>query len=151
ISYPVCTVAANLNERRVLSLENPQEGQYVSTLALFDDVTTMDYRGLKLAFQRRAASGIRLNGNWTWGRCMGGRVARGGSGDGDPGGRGDSQNPADIDYDRGHCDYDQTHLVNLTIGYQTPEFTGAALRALASNWQLSAIASARACSSLHLS
>jgi hypothetical protein len=151
ISYPVCTVAANLNERRVLSLENPQEGQYVSTLALFDDVTTMDYRGLKLAFQRRSASGIRLNGNWTWGRCMGGRVARGGSGDGDPGGGGDYQNPADIDYDRGHCDYDQTHLVNLTIGYQTPEFTGAALRALASNWQLSAIASGRSGSWLTVS
>ena len=142
-SYPVCTVAANLNERRTLSLENPQEGQYVSTLELFDDVTTMDYRGLKLAFQRRAVNGVRLSGNWTWGRCMGGRVARGGAGDGDPGGGGNYHNPDDIDYDRGHCDYDQTHLTNFTIGYQTPEFTSGALRALASNWQLSGIVAAR--------
>jgi hypothetical protein len=108
-----------------------------------DDVTTMDYRGLKLAFQRRGANGIHLNGNWTWGRCMGGRVARGGAGDGDPGGGGDYQNPANIDYDRGHCDYDQTYLTNLTIGYQTPTFSSAALRTLASNWQLAAIVSAR--------
>ena len=143
VSYPVCTVPANLNERRVLSLMNPKEGSYVSTLELFDDVTTIDYRGLKLSFQRRAASGVRLSGNWTWGRCLGGRIARGGQGDGDPGGGGNYHNPADIDYDRGHCDYDQTHLANFTIGYQTPEFTHAALRAVASNWQLSGIVSAR--------
>jgi hypothetical protein len=124
-------------------LENYREGQYVSTLALMTDVTTMDYRGLKLAFQRRTATGIRLNGNWTWGRCMGGRIARGGAGDGDPGGGGDYQNPADIDYDRGHCDYDQTHLTNFTIGYQTPQFSSTALRALASDWQFSGIVSTR--------
>jgi len=143
VSYPVCTVAGNLNERRVLSLENPQEGAYVSTLELFDDVTTIDYRGLKVSFQRRATNGVRLNGNWTWGRCLGGRIARGGQGDGDPGGGGNYHNPADIDYDRGHCDYDQTHLANLTLSYQTPEFTRAALRAVASDWQLSGIVSAR--------
>ena len=143
VTYPVCTVAGNLNERRVLSLENPREGSYVSTLELFDDVTTMDYRALKLSFQRRAAGGVRLNGNWTWGRCMGGRIARGGAGDGDPGGGGNYHDPANIDYDRGHCDYDQTHLANFTIGYQTPEFSSAALRVLASNWQLSGIVAAR--------
>jgi outer membrane receptor protein involved in Fe transport len=143
VSYPVCTVAGNLNERRVLSLENPKEGSYVSTLELFDDVTTIDYRGLKMSFQRRAASGVRINGNWTWGRCLGGRIARGGQGDGDPGGGGNYHNPADIDYDRGHCDYDQTHLANLTLAYQTPEFTRAVLRAVASDWQLSGIVSAR--------
>jgi hypothetical protein len=103
--YPVCTVAANLNERRVLSLrENRWRASTCSTLTLMDDVTTMDYRGLKLAFQRRVANGIRLNGNWTWGRCMGGRDRPWRSGDGDPGGGGDYQNPADLDYDRGHCD-----------------------------------------------
>ena len=136
-------VAGNLNKRRVLSLENPQEGAVHLNLDLFDDVTTMDYRGLKLSFQRRAASGVSLNGNWTWGRCVGGRIARGGQGDGDPGGGAEYHNPADIDYDRGHCDYDQTHLANFTVGYQTPEFTRAALRALASDWQVSGIVNAR--------
>jgi len=143
VSYPVCTVPANLNNRRVLSLENPREGQYIGTLELFDDVTTTDYRGLKLSFQRRAASGVRLNGNWTWGRCLGGLLARGGGGGGDNGAGGPYVNPADLDYDRGHCDWDQTHLANVTVGYLSPQFTGAVLRALASNWQLSGIVSAR--------
>jgi hypothetical protein len=126
----------------VLSLANPQEGQYVSTLELLDDVTTMDYRGLKLTFQRRSVNGVRLNGNWTWGRCMGGIIVRGGQGDGDNGGGGSYENSADLDYDRGHCNWDQTHLANLTIGYLSPALTGA-LGALASNWQFSGIVSAR--------
>jgi hypothetical protein len=143
VTYPVCTVPANLNNRRVLYLENPQQGQYVSTLELLDDVTTLDYQGLKLAFQRRAAGGVRLDGNWTWGRCLGGHVARGGGGAGDTGGGGIYNNPADLDYDRGHCDWDQTHLANFTVGYLSPQLTGGVLRALASNWQLSGIVSAR--------
>jgi hypothetical protein len=96
-----------------------------------------------MSFQRRAVSGVRLSGNWTWGRCLGGRIARGGQGDGDPGGGGNYHDPDNIDYDRGHCDYDQTHLGNVTVGYQTPEFSNAALRAVASNWQVSGILSGR--------
>ena len=143
MTYPVCTVPANLNNRRALYLKNPQEAQYISTLELFDDVTTMDYRGLKLSFQRRAASGVRLDGNWTWGRCLGGPVARGGGGGGDNGGGSPYENPADPDYDRGHCDWDQTHLANFTVGYLTPQFSGAVIRGLASNWQVSGIMSVR--------
>ena len=143
VTYPACTVPANLNNRRSLYLENPQQGQYVSTLELLDDVTTLDYQGLKLAFQRRAAGGVRLDGNWTWGRCLGGHVARGGGGAGDTGGGGVYNNPADLDYDRGHCDWDQTHLANFTVGYLSPQLSGGMLRVLASNWQLSGILSAR--------
>ena len=52
----------------------------------------------------------------------------------------DASNP---DYDRGHCDQDRTHLANLTVGAQTPEFGNAALRAVASNWRISGILNAR--------
>jgi hypothetical protein len=143
VTYPVCTVPANLNNRRALSLERPQDGQYIATLELFDDVTTTEYRGLRLAFQRRATSGVSLNGNWTWGRCVGGLLARGGGGGGDNGAGGPYQNPADLDYDYGHCDWDHTHLANFTVGFLSPEFTTTALRILASNWQISGIVAAR--------
>jgi hypothetical protein len=143
VSYPVCTVPANLNNRRVLSLERPQDGRYIATLELFDDVTTTEYQGLRLAFQRRATSGVSLNGNWTWGRCVGGLLARGGGGGGDNGAGGPYQNPADLDYDHGHCDWDHTHLANFTVGYLSPEFTPTALRILASNWQISGIVAVR--------
>ena len=84
-----------------------------------------------------------LNGNWTWGRCFGLQLGRGGGGGSGSGGGGTYANPDDLDYDRGHCDWDRTHLANLTLGYQTPEFSNAALRALASNWRVSGIVSAR--------
>jgi hypothetical protein len=143
VTYPVCTVPANLNNRRVLSLERPQDGQYIATLELFDDVTTTEYHGLRLAFQRRSTAGVSLNGNWTWGRCVGGLLARGGGGGGDNGAGGPYQNPADLDYDRGHCDWDHTHLANFTVGYLSPQFTSTPLRILASNWQMSGILSVR--------
>src|SRR4030095_16182 len=131
VAYPVCTVPANLNNRRVLYLQNAREAQYIGTLELFTDVTKMDYRGLKLSFQRRATNGVRLDGNWTWGRCLGAPIARGGGGGGDNGGGSPYENPADLSYDRGHCDWDQTHLINLTLGYLTPQFAAPALRVLA--------------------
>jgi hypothetical protein len=51
--------------------------------------------------------------------------------------------PSNPDYDRGHCDQDRTHLANLTVDAQTPEFGNAALRAVASNWCISGILNAR--------
>ena len=51
--------------------------------------------------------------------------------------------PSNPYYDRGHCDRGRTHLANLTVGAQTPEFGNAALRAVASNWRISGILNAR--------
>ena len=143
IAYPVCSSLANLNNRRALYLENPREAQYISSLEMYDDLSTMEYRGLKLSVQRRAVRGVNLNGNWTWGRCVGLPLARGAAGGSDRGGGGPYGNPADLDYDRGHCDWDRTHLANVTIGYQSPRLTGPMLGPLASNWQVSGILNAR--------
>jgi len=52
-------------------------------------------------------------------------------------------NPADPDYDRGHCERDRTHLANFTVGYQTPAFDNATLGTVASNWRVSGILNAR--------
>jgi hypothetical protein len=137
VSYPICTTPANLNNRRVLYLANPQEGQYISNLDVFDDVGTQSYRGLKLSWQRRAARGISVNGNYTLARCFGLDWANTG------GNAGGYTNPDDPDYDRGHCPQDRTHIANVTVGAQTPQFGGAVARAVASNWRVSGILSAR--------
>jgi len=50
--------------------------------------------------------------------------------------------PDDPDFDRGHCDDDRTHLANVTVGYQTPQFDSAAMRALGSDWRVSGILNA---------
>ena len=137
VAYPVCTTDANLNNRRVLYLENPREAQYIANLDVFDDVGTQNYRALKLSAQRRSATGISLNGNYTVSRCFGLDWANtGGNGGG-------YTNPADPDYDRGHCPQDRTHIANVTLGYQTPRLESAALRAVASDWRVSGILGAR--------
>ena len=136
-SFPVCTTNANLNQRRVLYLENPQEGQYIANLDMLFDVGSQSYRGLKLAFQRRSASGVSLNGNYTLSRCYGLDWA-------DTGGTsGGFENPDNPDMDRGHCNADRTHIANFTVGAQTPQFDNAIARALASDWRLSGILNAR--------
>jgi hypothetical protein len=138
VRYNVCSTNANLNQRRVLFQENPAEGRLIGALDLNDDIGWQEYRGLKLSVQRRSVSGLSLNGNYTWSRCIGtdtpntfSQISSG------------YTNPDDPEYDRGYCDQDRRHLATITLGAETPEFSGAAMRALASGWRASGIVSTR--------
>lgn len=137
VSYPVCSTAANTNQRRVVSLANPAVGQVISNLEIFDDYGAATYRGLRLAFQRRAASSLSLNGNYTLSRCFGDEMIPNqnqfASG---------PTNPADLRFDQGHCSQGRTHIANLTVGAETPRFAGRALRVVASDWRVSGIVTA---------
>jgi hypothetical protein len=132
--YSVCSTNANLNVRRVLYQENPQEARLIGTLDLNDDIGWQEYRGLKLSVQRRSASGLSLNGNYTWSRCMGTKTpntfAQIASG---------YTNPDDPEYDKGYCDHDRTHLASFTLGAESPDLGGGALGILASRWRAAGI------------
>ena len=138
VSYTVCSTNANLNVRRVLYQQNPVEGRLIGALDLNDDIGWQEYRGLKLSLQRRAARGLSLNGNYTWSRCVGtdtpntfSQISSG------------YTKPDDPEFDKGYCDQDHTHLASITLGAETPEFSGAAMRALASHWRGAGIVSMR--------
>ena len=109
-------------------------------IGILDEYTnsgSQDYRGMRLSVQRRAATGLSFSANYTLGRCHGLEMntnAQFGATYTDP------NNP---DHDRGYCDTDRTHIANATIGIETPQFSNAVLRALASSWGVSAILSAR--------
>ncbi len=111
------------------------------------DAGTQSYRGLKLSFQRRATSGVSLIGNYTWSRCFGNAATPGG---GFPQIANGYTKPDDPAFDRGHCDQDRTHIGSLTVGAQTPQFDGAVLHALASNWRISGILAAQSGSWLNI-
>ena len=137
------STTANTNQRRVFSLsgQNPAAAALIGNLDVHRSVGTQDYKGLKLSFQRRAADGVSLSGNYTVGRCFGdpsglqtGGFAQIANGYLDP------ENPA---FDRGPCDQDRTHLGTFVAGVQTPEFASPALRVVASDWRVSGIFSAR--------
>ena len=60
-----------------------------------------------------------------------------------------STNPKDPNFDRGHCTQDRTHIVNFTMGYETPT-VGGALGVLASHWRVSGILNANSGSWLNI-
>jgi hypothetical protein len=138
VSYPSCTVAGNLDQRRVLYQENPAEARYLGPVDRHTDVGTQDYRGLKLSFRRRAATGVTLAGNYTISHCEGNTTPSG-----FPQISAGYLKPDDPDFDRGNCFQNRTHVANFTVGAETPEFTNRALRVIASDWRVSGLIGAR--------
>jgi hypothetical protein len=138
VFYPVCTVPGNLDQRRVLHLDNPEWGQFYGPVDLNTDAGTSNYHGLKLSFRRRAAAGVSLNGNYTRAYCVG-NVTPGNFNQISAG----YMKPDDPSFDRGNCRERRDHIANFTVGYQTPQFSNAGLRALASDWRVSGILNAR--------
>ena len=145
VTYPVCSTNANTNFRRVLYQQNPTEAAFIGGLDLHTDVGYQDYRGLKLAAQRRSATGVSINGSYTLSRCFGtaqtSRFTQANGG---------YVNPDDPSYDAGYCDQDRRHLATLTTGYETPELANAAMRIALSHWRLSGILTAQSGSRLNV-
>jgi hypothetical protein len=139
VLYPTCSTSANLEQRRVFSLENPVEGRMLSNVALYAAVGEQAYRGLKLSIRRRAADGISLSGNYTLSHCetdtqVSGSFLQFSAG---------YQKPDDPSYDRGNCNQNRRQIASVTVGYTTPDFGNAALRVLGSGWRASGILSAQ--------
>jgi hypothetical protein len=99
-------------------------------------VGTQDYHALKLTARRRA-TGLTLSGNYTLAYCVGNATPL------SPQFSSGYLKPEDPGFDRGNCEQSRTHIANLTLGVQTPDFDAPALRAVASNWRVSGIINAR--------
>ena len=134
----VCTTNGNIEQRRLLTLEDPVPGRGLANVSKYADVGVQDFHGMKLSVRRRAASGMNLNGNYAWSYCEAdttpsGQFTQNNAGYSDP------ENPS---FDRGNCSTTRRHIVNLTAGAQTPQF-GGVLGAIASDWRASGIFSTR--------
>ena len=131
-----CSTAANSNQRRRLFLENPTLGAAYADLVENLNLGESSYKGLLLSLQRRAASGVSVQGNYTLSKCISDRLelAAGGTLGATP-----LTRPGNLEADRGSCGgADRRHIVNLSTVYQTPRAAGM-LGALASDWQVSGI------------
>jgi hypothetical protein len=130
---------ANTNDRRVLTLENPAEGRFYSTIFALKPIGTSKYDALFLSAQHRSTNGLFLSGNYTWSTCLSDLVdyvvANG---------QVDLVKPGDPSYDRGSCgSTDQRHVLNVSAVYQVPAASTGALGNLTRDWQVSAIVAAR--------
>jgi hypothetical protein len=81
---------------------------------------------------------VSLSGNYTWAYCVGNSTPES-SAQFSTG----YLKPDDPSFDRGNCNTSRTHIGNVTVGVQTPQFDNPALRVVASNWRVSGIIGAR--------
>jgi hypothetical protein len=148
VSYRVCSTNSNLNQRRKLSLEDPIKSAKIGALDLNSDVGWQKYRGLRLSARHRSTTGVSLNANYTLSKCTGTATALAAATFNQiSAGYTDPDNP---DFDAGYCDQDRKHLGTVNMGYQTPDVGNGVVRALASNWRVSGILSARSGSRLNI-
>jgi hypothetical protein len=137
-TYNPCSTPANTNARRLLSRQRWSDGQKLGAVDVHDDRGSQAYTGVLLSFQRRSVDGLSLSGNYTWSTCEGTPTQAGSTPNAGTG----YVKPDDIEYDRGKCDSDRRHIMNLTASYETPRIERGAWGAIASGWRLSGIARA---------
>lgn len=130
--YMPGATTGNTNQRRVLYLQNPEEGRYYSTIGHVDDTGRANYHGLLLTAQRRFAGNLSVLSNWTVSRCMSDPATTEITGP-------TVQDPNNPDADYSYCASDRRHVVNFSVIWRTPEFSHPAARVLLGNWQLSPI------------
>ncbi len=131
-----CTAAANLQARRVLSLQNGVSnpaGVLVGNLDSWYPSGTQLYNGMLLSLQKRLSRGVSMSGNYTLSHCIG--YYQGFNSKPEE----TATNPYNPLFDRGNCDSDRRHIINLTAVAQAPKFGNKAMSTVVSGWQLAGI------------
>ncbi|HYR83735.1 MAG TPA: TonB-dependent receptor [Terriglobia bacterium] len=136
-----CNSTTNINQRRLASLRNPQEGQYLGYVDQFLSDGTASYNGLMLSAKQRFGRSVSLDGNYTWSHCIGDvtqAASVGGVGVG-------LLDPNNRKFDRGNCQtptldgtqaLDRRHIANFTAVLEAPRFSNNTLRVIGSDWRL---------------
>ena len=143
-TYSTCSTTANTQQRRVLSLANPNYGQYFGKIDSVDAGGTASYQALLLSAQRRFSQGVTVNTNYTWSHCISDPF------DVSVGSAGGTGSTGGQEYlyannrraDRGNClssAEDRRHVFTMTAVVNTPRFSNRAVRLVASGWSLSPI------------
>jgi len=140
--YPVCTVAANRDQRRALNVAN--RGVALGYVTQYSDKGYSHYNGMLLNSRLDAGRYLNLNANYTLSKCEGispsGIVVNVGANYIHQPFQ--NNGPADIALDEGPCTADRRHLFNLTSVFHTQAYEGV-LGALASNWTASTVLQVR--------
>jgi hypothetical protein len=139
VSYPVCSTAANLNQRRLLNLANPNAN--LGYVTQYDDGATQGYNGMILDVRWRRGQNFNLNANYTWSHCIGLPTTS----TLNPGQNYlheayQNNGPVGRKLDMGDCFLaDRRQIFNATALARTPKFANNLVRAVASDWSFSTI------------
>ncbi len=132
VTYSPCSSTSNTQQRRRLYLQNPDQGRYFGAMVRADDGGTRSYNAFIVSLQRRRSKGVTVQTNYTWSHCIddGYQMLIQQSG---------GEIPERRKQNRGNCDSDRRHAVNLSTVYETPQFSNTMLRVFASGWKASGI------------
>lgn len=130
-----CSTVANTNQRRLLYVENPVAGSLYSTIGLLDDGSNAEYNAMLLTAQHRFSTHYTILANYTYSHCLSEGDTLGG-----PGGP-SQQNPFDRNADRGNCNFDVRHIVNLSLVATMPRFANPWTNRLLGGWQIAPVIS----------
>ncbi len=137
----LCTQTSNITQRRVLNLASPPGTPPLSYITQYDDGGTQNYNGLLLSTTWRMANQLTLNSNFTWSHCIGLPLPYIPATNAlNPGanyvhqGYGQNIGPVDRNLDNGDCFVDRREVANITLVYQTPQFTNRTAHLLGSGW-----------------
>jgi hypothetical protein len=124
-----CTTG-NTNQRRFLSVLNPNQGQYYGGVDLINDGGNANYNALLASVQQRLNNGFTFLANYTWSHCISGsdftRDIAGPT----------FLNPNNLAMDRGDCGFDIRHIFNLSVVATSPVRGHSFTAHLLGNWQL---------------
>jgi hypothetical protein len=136
-----CSSTTNTNQRRVISLLNPNIGKFFGPVDQFDSSGTANYNALILLAHHTFAKKITMDANYTWSHCIGDATQASTVG----GAQAGLLDPNDRHRDRGNCQtntlggsfgLDRRHIVNFTAVAQSPDFANHALRTIGTGWTL---------------
>ena len=132
-----CSTLANTDARRKFRLLDPLEGPKLGFVAEADDQSTQNYHGMLLSVEARPTATISMQANYTLSKCVGPYATLYDA---------MAQSPSDTwrdpdnrDYDRGACDSDRRHVLNMMAVAETPQFAQPVVRLVASGWRLAGI------------
>ena len=131
-----CSTTTNTQSRRVFTLLNPSQGQYLGMIEEANDGSNSEYNALLTSVLHRLSNGFTLLANYTYSQCIS---------DLDFNGEISAsifENPANLAHDRGACISDVRHLFNASI-VATSSMKGSGwVPMLLRNWQFAPILSA---------
>ena len=143
----LCTQASNINQRRLLELNNPSATtNLLGNMTSLDDGGTQGYNGMLLSATFRKQN-VNLSGNYTWSHCIGlAQIGVTNLGSTYPHQPYQNNGPVDKYLDYGDCyggSLDTRHIGNVTMVLNTPNFSGTWARRLGTGWTFSTIVTAR--------
>jgi hypothetical protein len=128
-SGKACSTTTNSNQRRVLYLAYPSQGQYIAQMITADTGGNSFYQGALTSIQHRFSHNFSTLVNYTWSHCIDDEDFVGDMHNSQ------YQNPYNRRGERGDCNFDFRQVFNATAVYVSPK-GGSLLGRIAGNWEL---------------